>query len=74
VTRRPSCPPAFAAAPAEHADLLVVVTPGAERFEYLRELERIAEGTVPHVLPGGRRPVRCRSSEPSRVKAHAQQP
>jgi hypothetical protein len=29
-------PHAFAAAPAGHADLLVVVTLGAERFEYLR--------------------------------------
>ncbi|MZD06492.1 cupin domain-containing protein [Streptomyces sp. SID5785] len=38
---------AFAAAPGEHADLLIVITPGVERFEYFRHLERIAYGKVP---------------------------
>src|SRR5919201_289273 len=56
VTRVPTkLPPPFAAAPAEHADLLVVVTPGAPRFEGLRQLERIANGTMPHALAGTRR-------------------
>ncbi len=38
---------AFAAAPGETADMLVVITPGIERFEYFRHLERIRYGTVP---------------------------
>jgi hypothetical protein len=38
---------AFAAAPGEDADILVVITPGIERFEYFRHLERIAYGRVP---------------------------
>ncbi|MFD9572020.1 cupin domain-containing protein [Streptomyces sp. NPDC059982] len=38
---------AFAAAPGENADLLIVITPGIERFEYFRHLERIAYGKVP---------------------------
>ncbi|GAA2007642.1 cupin domain-containing protein [Catenulispora subtropica] len=38
---------AFAAAPGENADLLIVITPGVERFEYFRHLERIAYGKVP---------------------------
>ncbi|GAA2014377.1 cupin domain-containing protein [Catenulispora yoronensis] len=38
---------AFAAAPGEDADLLIVITPGVERFEYFRHLERIAYGKVP---------------------------
>ncbi|WP_326687139.1 MULTISPECIES: cupin domain-containing protein [unclassified Streptomyces] len=38
---------AFAAAPGERADLLIVITPGVERFEYFRHLERIAYGKVP---------------------------
>lgn len=37
---------AFAAAPGERADLLIVITPGVERFEYFRHLERIAFGKV----------------------------
>src|SRR5215469_12969636 len=36
---------AFAAAPA--ADLLIVLTPGVERFEYFRQLQRIAAGEAP---------------------------
>lgn len=35
---------AFAAAPASDADLLIVITPGVERFEYFRHLARIATG------------------------------
>ena len=35
---------AFAAAPACDADLLIVITPGVERFEYFRLLARIALG------------------------------
>ncbi|MEV0413661.1 cupin domain-containing protein [Streptomyces sp. NPDC050448] len=38
---------AFAAAPGENADILIVITPGIERFEYFRHLERIAYGKVP---------------------------
>ncbi|GLW20491.1 hypothetical protein [Microbispora triticiradicis] len=29
------------------ADILIVVTPGVERFEYFRQLERIAYGRQP---------------------------
>lgn len=35
---------AFAAAPECNADLLIVLTPGVERFEYFRHLERIGRG------------------------------
>ncbi|MFF4387789.1 cupin domain-containing protein [Streptomyces sp. NPDC001552] len=38
---------AFAAAPGANADILIVITPGIERFEYFRHLERIAYGKVP---------------------------
>ncbi|MFC4535066.1 cupin domain-containing protein [Sphaerisporangium dianthi] len=38
---------AFAAAPGEDADILIVITPGVDRFEYFRHLERIAYGKVP---------------------------
>jgi mannose-6-phosphate isomerase-like protein (cupin superfamily) len=38
---------AFAAAPAADADLLIIITPGVERFEYFRHLQRIAAGEVP---------------------------
>ncbi|MCX5194756.1 cupin domain-containing protein [Streptomyces sp. NBC_00249] len=37
---------AFAAAPGESAEMLVVITPGVERFEYFRHLERIRLGEV----------------------------
>ncbi|WP_326835563.1 cupin domain-containing protein [Amycolatopsis rhabdoformis] len=40
----PSLTHAFAAAPGEDADLLIVIAPGVERFEYFRHLERIAYG------------------------------
>jgi hypothetical protein len=35
---------AFAAAPASDADLLIMITPGVERFGYFRHLERISKG------------------------------
>ncbi|MEV4323775.1 cupin domain-containing protein [Microbispora rosea] len=38
---------AFAAAPGHDADILIVITPGVERFEYFRHLERIAYGRQP---------------------------
>ncbi|TDC82400.1 cupin domain-containing protein [Actinomadura sp. 7K507] len=43
----PGLPHAFAAAPGEDADILIVITPGVERFEYFRHLERIAYGQAP---------------------------
>lgn len=42
----PGMPHAFAAAPGANADLLIVITPGVERFEYFRHLQRIALGEV----------------------------
>jgi len=38
---------AFAAAPGSDADLLIILTPGVERFEYFRQLQRIAAGQAP---------------------------
>lgn len=38
---------AFADAPGYDADILIVITPGVERFEYFRHLERIAYGKQP---------------------------
>jgi mannose-6-phosphate isomerase-like protein (cupin superfamily) len=38
---------AFAAAPGSDADLLIIITPGVERFEYFRQLQRIAAGEAP---------------------------
>jgi mannose-6-phosphate isomerase-like protein (cupin superfamily) len=38
---------AFAAAPGHDADILIVLAPGVERFEYFRHLARIASGQVP---------------------------
>jgi len=35
---------AFAAAAGSDADLLIILTPGVERFEYFRHLQRIATG------------------------------
>lgn len=43
----PGLPHAFAAAPGSDADLLIVITPGVERFEYFRHLARIATGQQP---------------------------
>jgi mannose-6-phosphate isomerase-like protein (cupin superfamily) len=43
---------AFAAAPASNADLLIILAPGVERFEYFRQLRRIAAGeaTIESIL------------------------
>lgn len=38
---------AFAAPRSADADLLIVITPGVERFEYFRHLARIAAGELP---------------------------
>src|SRR5215475_2253450 len=38
---------AFAATADRDADLLIVLTPGVERFEYFRQLQRIATGEAP---------------------------
>lgn len=35
---------AFAAAAGSEADLLIILTPGVERFEYFRHLQRVATG------------------------------
>lgn len=40
----PAMAHAFAAPPAANADLLIVITPGVERFEYFRLLARFAQG------------------------------
>ncbi|MGW5368054.1 cupin domain-containing protein [Streptomyces sp. NPDC004009] len=40
----PGRPHAFAAVPGADADLLIVLTPGVERFEYFRHLRRVALG------------------------------
>ena len=38
---------AFAASPGADADLLIILAPGVERFEYFRQLQRIAAGHAP---------------------------
>ncbi|MCU1684391.1 MAG: cupin [Amycolatopsis sp.] len=40
----PNMPHAFAAAPDCEADLLIVITPGIERFEYFRLLAKVRSG------------------------------
>ncbi|KUN01829.1 cupin [Streptomyces yokosukanensis] len=40
----PGKPHAFAAVPGADADLLIVITPGVERFEYFRHLQRVRLG------------------------------
>ncbi|MFB7498218.1 cupin domain-containing protein [Streptomyces sp. NPDC056161] len=40
----PDKPHAFAAVPGSTADILIVITPGVERFEYFRHLRRIRLG------------------------------
>jgi mannose-6-phosphate isomerase-like protein (cupin superfamily) len=40
----PAMAHAFAAPPATNADLLIVITPGVERFEYFRLTARVAQG------------------------------
>jgi mannose-6-phosphate isomerase-like protein (cupin superfamily) len=43
----PNLPHAFAAARDAACELLIVITPGVERFEYFRQLGRIASGLEP---------------------------
>jgi len=43
----PRMPHAFSAVQGTKADLLIVVAPGIERFEYFRQLTRIARGEEP---------------------------
>jgi len=43
----PQLPHAFAAAYGKSAELLIVITPGVERFGYFRKLSRIAYGKEP---------------------------
>jgi hypothetical protein len=38
---------AFSAASGRNAELLIVIAPGVERFEYFRKLTRIARGEEP---------------------------
>ncbi|MEU6573846.1 cupin domain-containing protein [Streptomyces sp. NPDC046805] len=42
----PGRPHAFAAAPGATADILIVIAPGVERFEYFRHLQRIRLGEL----------------------------
>jgi len=42
----PHLPHAFAAPPGRDADLLIVLTPGIERFDYFRLLDRLGRGTA----------------------------
>jgi mannose-6-phosphate isomerase-like protein (cupin superfamily) len=50
----PELPHAFAATHGRHGQLLIVITPGVERFEYFRHLARIAQG---HAAPESLRDV-----------------
>jgi mannose-6-phosphate isomerase-like protein (cupin superfamily) len=50
----PRLPHAFSADRGSGADLLIVIAPGIERFEYFRKLTRIAQGAEP---PEGLRDV-----------------
>jgi mannose-6-phosphate isomerase-like protein (cupin superfamily) len=43
----PRLPHAFSAERGRHAELLIVIAPGVERFEYFRQLTRIGRGEVP---------------------------
>jgi mannose-6-phosphate isomerase-like protein (cupin superfamily) len=43
----PRLPYAFSADRGSGADLLIVITPGVERFEYFRKLTRLARGVEP---------------------------
>jgi quercetin dioxygenase-like cupin family protein len=43
----PRLPHAFAAQRSSHAEILIVIAPGVERFEYFRQLTRIARGEEP---------------------------
>jgi quercetin dioxygenase-like cupin family protein len=42
----PGRPHAFAAAPGATADILIVIAPGVERFEYFRHIQRIRLGEL----------------------------
>lgn len=57
VTVPPRLPHAFAPARGEEADVLVVFTPGVERFDYYRLLERVyrGEATVEDIKAGSER-------------------
>jgi quercetin dioxygenase-like cupin family protein len=48
----PRLPHAFAAARGHGAELLIVIAPGIERFEYFRKLTRIARGEEPPEVLG----------------------
>ena len=50
----PNLTHAFAAAPGSTAEILIVIAPGVERFEYFRKITRIAQGKEP---PEGLRDV-----------------
>jgi len=43
----PRMPHAFSAEPGTGTELLIVIAPGVERFEYFRQLRRIARGEEP---------------------------
>jgi uncharacterized RmlC-like cupin family protein len=43
----PRLPHAFAAEPTSNAEILIIIAPGVERFEYFRQLTRIARGEEP---------------------------
>jgi quercetin dioxygenase-like cupin family protein len=43
----PRLPHAFSAERGSSADILIVITPGVDRFEYFRKLTRIARGEEP---------------------------
>ncbi|SDM48617.1 cupin domain-containing protein [Allokutzneria albata] len=43
----PLMPHAFGAPAGTHADLLIWITPGVQRFDYLRHLARVARGDIP---------------------------
>lgn len=53
----PTMPHAFAAPARSGADLLIVITPGVERFDYFRLLERIGRGeaTTEELMAGQER-------------------
>lgn len=48
----PRLPHAFAAQRSSSAEILIVIAPGVERFEYFRDLTRIARGEEPPEILG----------------------
>jgi mannose-6-phosphate isomerase-like protein (cupin superfamily) len=54
IVAAPRLPHAFAARRSSGAEILIVIAPGVERFEYFRKLARIARGEEP---PEGLRDV-----------------